>query len=139
MAIKVFLDANVLLDYILKREYYNDAKDIFELIEEKDVDGYITSSVLHITGYWVSKAYGALKSKKILLNLLEHVTLIDIPHDTALIALHSKIDDIEDALQYYTAIYHKLDYFISRDKKLGKDSIPVLQVYSPVEFIKRIK
>ncbi|RYU90318.1 PIN domain-containing protein [Mucilaginibacter terrigena] len=139
MAIKVFLDANVLLDYILKREYYSDAKEIFALLEGKFIDGYITSSVLHITGYWVSKAHGAVNAKKLLLNLLEYATVIDIPHDTALIALHSKIDDIEDALQYYTAIHHKLDYFISRDIQLQKDSIPALQVYSPVDFINRIK
>jgi predicted nucleic acid-binding protein len=139
MAIKVFLDANVLLDYILKREYYSDAKEIFALLEDKYIDGYITSSVLHITGYWVSKAYGAVNAKKILLNLLEYVNIIDIPHETAVIALHSKIDDIEDALQYYTAINHKLDYFISRDKQLQKDSIPTLQVYPPADFINRIK
>lgn len=139
MAIKVFLDANVLLDYILQREYYDDAKKIFELLEDRYIDGYITSSVLHITGYWVSKAHGASKSKKLLLNMLEYVRVIDIQHETALMALHSKIDDIEDALQYYTAIYHKLDYFISRDKQLQKDGIPALQVYSPSDFMSTLK
>lgn len=139
MAIKVFLDANVLLDYILKREYYSDAKEIFALLEDRYIDGYITSSVLHITGYWVSKAHGAVNAKKLLLNLLGYVTIIDIQHETAVVALHSRIDDIEDALQYYTAIYHKLDYFITRDNQLQKDSIPALQVYSPADFINRIK
>lgn len=137
MATKVFLDANILLDFILKREYYADAKQVFELIEEGHVNGYITSSVLHITGYWVGKEYGVTKAKSILLSLLNIVTVIDIRHETVVNALHSKIDDIEDALQYYTAIHHKLDYFITRDKQLKKDSTPALQVYSPADFVNR--
>jgi predicted nucleic acid-binding protein len=138
MASKVFLDANILLDYSLSREHYNEAKKIFELIEDNQIKGYITSSVLHIAGYWISKAFGIPKAKKLLLALLSDVVVIDIPHEIALIALHSKIDDIEDALQYYTAIHHKLDYFISRDKQLQKDSISVLPVYSPGEFIQKL-
>ncbi len=48
------------------------------------------------------------------------------------------MSDIEDALQYYTAMHHKLDYFISRDKGLKKAAIPVLPVCSPEEFIMNI-
>ncbi|TFF40780.1 type II toxin-antitoxin system VapC family toxin [Mucilaginibacter psychrotolerans] len=137
MAYKIFLDANVLLDYILKREHQEDAKAIIEMVQDGYVEGFITSSVLHIIGYWIAKAYGIEKTKTLLLNLLTNVKVIDITHEVALIAVHSKIDDIEDALQYYTAIHHKLDYFISRDKQLKKDGIPTLQVYTPQEFINR--
>ncbi|MBL4677705.1 MAG: type II toxin-antitoxin system VapC family toxin [Mucilaginibacter sp.] len=135
MAIKAFIDANILLDLILKRERYHEAKQIFQSIEEDNIDGYITSSVLHITGYWTTKEYGTTKAKSILLSLLNVITVIDIRHETAQIALHSKIDDIEDALQYYTAIHHKLDYFITRDKQLKKDGTPALAVISPDDFI----
>ena len=139
MASKVFLDANILLDLIFKREHYEDAKKIFEMVEDNRLKGYITSSVLHITGYWVTKAYGIAQAKKLLLNLLADVRVIDIQHETALVALHSKIDDIEDALQYYTAIHHKLEIFISRDKQLQKDSIPALPVFTPDEFIQKMQ
>ena len=135
MASKLFLDANVLLDYILVREHYDDAKTIIELVVNDGADAFITSSVLHIVGYWVSKAYGDAQAKELLLVLLTDVTVIDISHETVVIALHSKINDIEDALQYYTAIVHKLDFFISRDKLLQRDSIPGLPVYTPREFI----
>jgi predicted nucleic acid-binding protein len=135
MAVKIFLDANVLLDFALKRKNHKEAKDLFELIRNNDVKAFITSSVLHITSYWLSKAYGTDKTKELLLALLEEITVIDIPHETALIALHSKISDIEDALQYYAAIHHKLDYFISSDKQLKKDCIAVLPVYTPADFI----
>lgn len=136
MAFKIFLDANILLDYALHREHYRDAEEVLNMVANKEVYAFITTSVLHITGHWVSKAYGNIKAKELLISFLADISIIDIPHEIALIALHSKIDDIEDALQYYTAIHHKLDYFISRDKRLQKDSIPILPVYTPMEFIR---
>lgn len=136
MADKIFLDANILLDFTLRREFYEDSKKIFQLINNNRAQAFITSSVLHIVGYWLDKSYGSEKAKEVLLTLLIDVTVIDINHETALIALHSKINDIEDALQYYTAIHHKLDCFISRDRQLQKSSIPVLPVYNPLEYLK---
>ncbi|MGN6637882.1 MAG: type II toxin-antitoxin system VapC family toxin [Mucilaginibacter sp.] len=136
MASKVFLDANILLDLTLKREFYDDAKTIFGIIITGNIQAFTTPSVIHITGYWLAKAYGNIKAKELLLTLLNDVTVIDIDHEITLTALNSKLNNIEDALQYYAAIHHKIDYFISRDKQLQKDSIPTLPVYTPKEFIK---
>jgi predicted nucleic acid-binding protein len=135
MAFKVFLDANILLDFALKRDDYEQSKTIIELAVSGEIQAFITPSIVHIVGYWLTKAYGNAKAKELLLTLLADVTVIDLPHEIAVNALHSKINDIEDALQYYTAIHHKLDYFISRDKQLQKQSIPVLTVYTPGEFL----
>jgi predicted nucleic acid-binding protein len=136
MASKIFIDANVLLDLTLKREHFESAEKIIELMLKGEVSIFVTPTILHIVGYWLTKAYGSAMAKELLLTLLADINVIDIPHEIALAALHSKIDDIEDALQYYTAIHNKIDYFISRDKKLNKQSIPVLPVYSPQEFLK---
>ena len=135
MASKLFIDANILLDFTLKRADYLEAKQIFELAVNGQIHAFITPSIVQISGYWLTKAYGTAKAKELLLTLLADVQVIDIPHEITLNALHSKINDIEDALQYYTAIHHKLDYFISRDKQLKKQSIPALPVYTAKEFI----
>lgn len=138
MASKVFLDANVILDLALKREDYDDANLIFELIVNGTVQGYISSSIIHVIGYFISKAFRASTAKEFILTMMADVTVIDLPHETVLNALHSKINDIEDSLQYYTAIHHKLDYFISSDKQLQKQSIPVLPVLSAKDFLLEI-
>lgn len=135
MAAKIFLDANVLVDYALRREHFDDASAIIRLVINGGVKGYISSSVLHITGYWLTKDKGSERAKEFLMLLLNDIEVIDIPHEIAVVALSSRFKDIEDALQYYTAIHHKLDYFISNDRGLKKDSIPVLPVYTPKEFI----
>lgn len=138
MASKVFLDANILLDFTLKRDDYEQARTIVSLAVDGSIQGYITPSIVHIVGYWLTKAYGNSKAKTILLTLLTDITVIDLPHEIVLNALHSKITDIEDALQYYTAVHYKLDYFISRDKQLQKQGIPILPICTPQEFLSEI-
>jgi len=136
MASKVFIDANILLDFLLKRNDYADVQKVIRLIVEKKISAFITPAIVHIVAYWITKAYGTAVAKELLLNLLADITVIDSNYQITLIALHSKIDDIEDALQYYTAIQHKLDSFLSRDKELLQSSIPSLPVYNMEEFLK---
>ena len=136
MASKIFLDANILLDFTLQREEFSLAKKIIEQILEGNLKGFTTSSIIHIVGYWLSKSYGAAIAKDLLLNLLSDIKVIDISHEVVPLALHSKIIDIEDALQYYTALSHKMDVFISNDKQLKKVAMPVLPIYKAKEFVK---
>lgn len=138
MGFKIFLDANVLLDFFLKRDQYQRAKELMSLIVNGKMTAFITPSIVHITGYWLTKAYGAEKSKQLLIHLLIDVRVIDISRELTLLALNSKIDDIEDALQYYTAIHHQLDYFISGDKKLEKSALAVLPVVAAEYFLDEI-
>ncbi|RYE37871.1 MAG: PIN domain-containing protein [Sphingobacteriales bacterium] len=135
MAFKIFLDANVLLDFLLKRENHAEAKEVIGLAVEGKVAAFITPAIVHILGYWLTKAYGATKAKQLLLSLLVDITVVDINHEITMLALNSKIDDIEDALQYYTALHHQLDYFISGDRKLQKSAIPILPVVSASSFL----
>jgi predicted nucleic acid-binding protein len=135
MASKVFLDANLILDLAFKRDGYEQSKEIFELILNGTIKGFISSSIIHIIGYFLSKAHSNALAKNFIITMLADVSVIDLPHETVLNALHSQINDLEDALHYYTAIHHKLDYFISSDKELQKQSIPILPVLSPKDFL----
>src|ERR1700759_659659 len=138
MGFRLFLDANVLLDFTLKRSDYETSRVLIEMGVGGRVQPFITPSILHIVGYWLNKAYGNPTAKELLLAFLADVHVIDIKHEIAVHALHSKMSDIEDALQYYTAMHHKLDYFITRDKALKKSAIPGLPVCWPEEFIMNI-
>jgi predicted nucleic acid-binding protein len=135
MASKLFLDANVLLDFTLKRNNYEDSRRLIQMVIDKKYQAYITPSIVHILGYWLTKFYGTAKAKEILLTLLADIQVIDITHETTLTALHSRIADIEDALQYYSAIHHKIDFFISGDQRLKKESLAILPVFSLTEFL----
>lgn len=135
MASKVFLDANCLLDLTLERAGFQHANDIIQLAINGDIQLCTTPAVLHITAYFTSQAFTSQQTKKIILTLLNDVQVIDCDHATALIAINSSMDDIEDALQYYTALKFGMDYFISSDKKMKKAAIPLLPVYTAEEFL----
>jgi predicted nucleic acid-binding protein len=49
MAFKVFLDANVLLDLMLRRDNYAGAKLLIKKVIDGDVKAYTTPSIIHIT------------------------------------------------------------------------------------------
>jgi len=136
MASKLFLDANIILDFMLKRAGYAGAKIVIETAIDGKISPYTSSSIIHIVGYWLTKAYGAAKAKELLSALLDDVRILETDHETTTQALQSRINDIEDALQYHTALHHKLDGFISRDKKLQKAANQILPVYTPEEFLK---
>lgn len=133
------LDANIILDLTLKRAHFDVAEEIITLAANGSIKAFVTPSIIHICGYWLAKAYSPEKAKKIILSLLSDVTCLDISHEITIAALHSPIKDIEDALQYYTALHHKMDYFITRDKQLHKDAISILPAYSPEELLKELQ
>lgn len=135
MVLRVFLDANVLLDFLLKRNGFEAARQLMERLVDARLTAFTTPSVIQMAGYWLTKAYGAEKAKMLLLSLLENIQIIDIRHDDCLHALLSEFEDIEDAIQYLTAIHHKMHYFISGDKAFQKKAIPSLPILDVNQFL----
>lgn len=137
MAYNLFLDANVILDYILKRpEGYKPAKIIFEKIVNGEHLAHTSPVIVHIVSHILKKILGAKQTRKIMLALLNDVQVVDTHHDVIIQAMSAGWDDIEDALQYYTALHHKADLFLSRDEAFAKKAIPSLPIYEPEKFIK---
>lgn len=136
MVSKVFLDANILLDNALRRSNYDVTEKVIQSVMNGEFQGFITPAIVHITDYWLAKSFGKAKSKQMILTLLNDIRIIDCSHETTINALNSSMDDVEDALQYYAALHHKLDCFITLDQKLYKSAIPALPVYFPDEFVK---
>ena len=136
MAFRVFLDAGILLDLTLKRDRYAAARRLMEWTVEGRIEAYVTPAVIQETARMLKQVYGAERAKELLLALLAEVLVIDGGHTVAVSALHSTMGDMDEALSYYTALHHKLDYFITHDKDLPKAAIPVLPVCTPEEFLK---
>lgn len=136
MAFKLFLDANVCIDFLLQGKDFEPSELIFERIVSGEFKAYTTPAIVHIIAYFLVKVHKNAIVKTLILNLLANVKVIDCSHEITIIAVNSQMTDIEDALQYYTAMHHKIDYFISLDKNLIKSAIPILPIYSPEDFLK---
>lgn len=130
MVSKVFLDANVILDYVLKRDNYDEIKGLFRLEQELKIKFYMSSSIVHVIGYYLSKTLGASIAKVTILKLLNNIQVVDGNHITTVLAMKSENPDIEDALQYEIAIKNQMDYFLSSDKKFQKYSSTKLPIIS---------
>lgn len=135
MASKVFLDANVILEYFLKREKLNESRAIFLQIQEGVIKGFTTSSVVQTCGYFLIKAAGKETAREILLRMLHYITVIDCSHDTVILALNSIISDPEDAIQYHSALVNKIEFYITFDKDLIKHSASHLPILTPDKFL----
>jgi predicted nucleic acid-binding protein len=136
MGFSIFLDANVILDLVLKRDDYENTRKLFQQVLSGQFSAFTSPSIIHIIGYWLTKVYGTVETRQIMLTLLKDVHVVELNHDICIQALHSNIQDVEDALQYHTALYHKIDCFVSRDKKLKTFKSSILPVLTPEELLK---
>jgi len=116
---KIFLDTNVVLDFILKREgFAEDAAIIFDMGERN---------------YVVSKIESKKKSRRIIIKLLSLVEVLSVSESTIKKAAMSEFKDFEDAIQNFCAEEEGLNHIITRDLKDYKKS--KLSVLSPKEFL----
>jgi predicted nucleic acid-binding protein len=136
MAYKIYFDINVLLDYTLQRRNINEVELIINEIENGFKKGFVTGATIHTLSYFLTKEYGHKQVKELLLNLLSIITVIDPPQNVIKKALLANFNDIEDALQVYTAIHFNMDCFITSDKKLKKETSAILPIVTPSDFVK---
>ena len=138
MALKVFFDANIILDFVLQREGYVQSMELIAAAEQKKIFAFTSPSVIQICSYWTAKAYGVAKAKEIMAVILSFIQTIDTPHEQVLAAIHSSMTDIEDALLYYTAIHHRMDMVISRDTSFQQAALPSLPVVPPADLLQTL-
>ncbi|HAH56455.1 MAG TPA: PIN domain nuclease [Flavobacterium sp.] len=135
---KLFLDANVVLDLILKREpFFDNIAEIVTIAENKNFTLCFSSvtfvNVNYIACKFTDKKY-VLESLKKVRVLFDVLSVSETEIDKA---LYSNFNDFEDAVQHYCALKNNCDYIITRDSKDFKNSeIPFL---TPTEFLASIK
>jgi predicted nucleic acid-binding protein len=130
----LFLDTNVLIDLIDKREpFYNDIAVIASMAENKDFKLAASSLSFVNTVYVVSRS---IEEKLVLEALKKFRIICDVSNVDEIVidkSLISNFNDFEDAVQYFSALHHKSDIILTRSKKDFKNSeIPTM---TPSEFL----
>ena len=140
MAIKVFLDTNIVIDFFEPVQSEHEwATTLFSEIEGGRVIGYLSESVLNTCAYILRKQYSTIDLREILFHLLSFTKIISCNNDVYLKSLSLPGNDIEDAVLYGLALEKGLNYFITSDKKdFKKFSSPLLPVATAKEFMKII-
>jgi len=133
MANKLFLDTNVVLDFLLAREGELEEIDtIIDLSKQKKLDCLISESVIATAIYFLQK------QKMPALQMMRDfcTTCKVIPFHSSVLYNNIEIfKDTEDGLLYFLVLHHKSDYFITRNKPDFKKAASGLPVFTPKQFL----
>ncbi len=134
---KLFLDANVLVS-VLNKEYpvFPYSARILSLTEQKGFTLTTSAICLAIAWYFAEKKYGRLPAKNKIDLLLEHIDITDCGKKEAALAIkNKKVNDLEDGLEYYSALNAKCNCIITSDT--NDFYFSDLEVMEPEIFLKK--
>lgn len=136
---KVFLDTNIILDFLGEREgFYEAAAKVLTLADQKKIQLF-TSAVSITNAYYILAKYqpqSALEK----IRKFKILCVASLMNDEVVEkALASDFKDIEDAMQYFSAIASNCDVIITRNEKDFKSAlIPVMNAESFLHTLKKI-
>lgn len=133
---KVFIDTNVLVDFVCKREgFFEPAKALFAAAYVGKVK-IATLSLSFVNAVYIGRKHGSVVIRERLKRLADFVEVLDLKADTTLWALDCGWTDYEDATQSRTAFVESADCIVTRNKKdFTASSVPVFTVEELLETI----
>ena len=126
---KVYLDTNILIDFVCKRvPFYEDAKRLFALGSIGQFD-LVTSSLSIVNTIYIGRKYELPIVKQRIKSILSFVAVCDLQADVVIKSLDSDWQDYEDSVQSMTAMDTFANCIITRNKKdFRKSVIPVYTI-----------
>jgi predicted nucleic acid-binding protein len=138
---RIFLDTNVLIDFLTNRKPFAvDAAKLFDYSLKKKVMIYV-SAVSYNNIYYIMRQYcSQAETMKALNELQEWTEAIEVSKEIIRKSLKSDFKDFEDAIQYNCAKnIPKIDCIVTRDTKDFKtSSIPIMNPKEALSFIETI-
>ena len=132
---RLFLDANVVLDVLAEREpHWKASARVLAEVEKRRATGLIAAHSVTTIYYLLSKHLNRRKARAAIVQLLNLVQTAPVTHDVLLHALSLGWDDFEDAVQAAAALNAKATHLITRNPRdFTGLTIPVL---TPEELIR---
>lgn len=135
--IRVLLDTNVVLDFLLDRDPFAEvAAALWQANDEGQIEAYV-SVITPINVFYIArKLKGAATARQLVESMLAACRVCSPDRDTLLSALAYPLKDFEDAVQVVSAQVEALNALITRDPADFKGvDFPVL---SPESFLKQL-
>ena len=131
---KVFVDTNVLLDVLAKREpFYRDSAHVWSLAEQATIRGLISVISFNNIYYIVRRLKGRKTAERVLGMLRDVFTPVALNGQILNQAIAAVFGDFEDALQYHSAAHADASCLVSRNPShVPQSDLPVL---TPAEFL----
>ena len=133
---KVLIDTNVALDFLLHRKDYASALDMFGMAEKKYITGYISASAITDIFFLSKGTLGKKPTIEAMKNMLQVFKPATVTDSHIYQALNLDWSDFEDSVQFVVGEDLAVDYIITQNTHdFSSSSIPAV---TPEDFIKAI-
>ncbi|MDB5136682.1 MAG: PilT protein [Mucilaginibacter sp.] len=125
---KIFVDSDILLDLLLKRDsFFDHSQKLLKKSQEKTIKLYTSTLILANVHYLIAKGTNKKTAKDSIKILMGLLNVLSFDPDNISSAINSEHVDFEDTIQFYIAEKHQCDLIISRNiKHYKKFDLPVL-------------
>jgi predicted nucleic acid-binding protein len=126
--IKVFIDTDVIIDFLADRKPFSESAAIlFDRIEKKEIEGF-TSSQSISNLYCILRRFDSHRNViQVLGDLLSLIGILPVSQEVIRKALQSGFTDFEDGIQNFCAETERMDVIVTRNiRDYNKASIAVL-------------
>lgn len=131
---RVFIDTNVLIDFMAMREpYYQSAAALFALAEMEELQLVYSSTTVANSFYILRKNYNSTQLAEAFEKQKKLAEIAGVSSSDVFRALAERWADGEDSIQHQSALSAKCDYILTRNTKdFVRASIPVM---TPEQFL----
>ncbi len=131
---RVLIDTNVLLDYLLAREpFFDSSKKIMEACGKEKISACIAAHSVPNMFYIMRKAFTQQERRELLIGICQLFDVEGIDKFKIIAALQKdNFDDFEDCLQSECASSYRADYIVTRN--LDDFSESIVPAIDPQEF-----
>lgn len=134
---KVLLDTNIIVDVALERQpYFGDSETVLSLVEQGQIEGYISASTFSDLYYIIRKDKGRNLTLEFLREISTFCQVATVNQDAINMALTANFKDFEDGIQYSSAVINNLDAIITRNPQDFLVRIP--RILTPQELIQEL-
>ncbi|NEQ68446.1 MAG: PIN domain-containing protein [Symploca sp. SIO2D2] len=134
---KVLLDTNIIVDVALDRDsFFTDSEQVVHLVEQQQIEGYISASTFSDLYYIIRKAKGHNWTQQFLQRMALLCQIATVNQAVISMALTANFKDFEDAIQYSTAVVNQLDVIVTRNSQDFPVTTP--RIITPRQLIQEL-
>jgi len=134
----IYINCNIILDWVIDRQPFSlYATELIDLIEKKEIKGYLSPLVLANCFYIIQKEKGRKTAKYFLQDCLKLFSFIDNTKNDLEYAIKNGYKDFEDDIHYFSAIHNQLSIIITRNKIDFKSE--KIKLFTAEEFLMKIR
>jgi len=135
---QVFIDTNVIIDFLGDREPFSEyAAILFQLAKENKIKIFVSAISFNNTYYILRKVTSNKRALSLISEIEGYVGIQETNRNIIQKALKSDFKDFEDAIQYFSAVQlGDIDIITTRDiKDFKKSELPVLSPETTVKLL----